>query len=413
MHFHGAVDSARSARRALALGTGATAFGMGLLVPILPSYAQSLGGTASLVGLLIASFAVARLLVSLPATWLAQRIGHRRLLIGTPAIMVPAAALCGFAGGFWTLAFFCVVEGAAAGAYATVSMSAIVGDAESNRRTRSLASYQSVALFGAALGPVVGGGLAQQFGERTPFFVYAALAAIVTWWLSRRLYPHALDESGTSDLADQSPPQSPFLLLQTPGVITVSLIAFAVLFTRVGAQLTLAPLLGAWQLGLSTGSIGFALSLGGMAAVLVLYPAGLVADRHGPLAVVLPGALIMIIGLAALGLSQDLLSFMVAAVFLGVGSGAAGLAPATYLADLMSTRDRPLGVGVYRTFGDSGAAVAPVLLGWMVDRTGYVAAIFVPALVLGLVMVNFALRSPRLVAATDSPADPSGARSEC
>ena len=54
---------------ALAIGAGLTAFGMGLLIPILPGYAQSLGASVSVVGLLLASFGVARLVTSLPASW--------------------------------------------------------------------------------------------------------------------------------------------------------------------------------------------------------------------------------------------------------------------------------------------------------------------------------------------------------
>ena len=91
-----------------------------MLAPVLPAYAQSLGASATLVGLLLASFGVTRLFVSLPASWLAGRVGHRRLLVGSPLITAPAAALCAAAGGFWVLALFCIVEGAAAPPWMTI-----------------------------------------------------------------------------------------------------------------------------------------------------------------------------------------------------------------------------------------------------------------------------------------------------
>lgn len=87
---------------------------MGLVVPILPAYAAALGASASLVGLLLAGSGVARLVVALPAVWLAGRVGHRWLLVASPAITAPAAVLCALAAGFWSLALFCMVEHAAA-----------------------------------------------------------------------------------------------------------------------------------------------------------------------------------------------------------------------------------------------------------------------------------------------------------
>src|SRR5581483_10901404 len=107
------LTSARSKGIALAGGAGLTSFGMGLLAPVLPSYAQSLGASATLVGLLLASFGITRLLMGLLAAGFARWVGYRRLLVGSPAIIAPVATLCALVGGFWALALFCLVEGAA------------------------------------------------------------------------------------------------------------------------------------------------------------------------------------------------------------------------------------------------------------------------------------------------------------
>ena len=76
-----------SQQRALHGSAALSTLGMGLIVPVLPAYAESLGASPSLVGLLIAAFAATRLLVAFPAAWLAVWFGHRRLLVASPAIM--------------------------------------------------------------------------------------------------------------------------------------------------------------------------------------------------------------------------------------------------------------------------------------------------------------------------------------
>ncbi len=107
-------NDARRTRLALAGGAGLASLGMGLLVPILPAYALSLGASATLVGLLLSGFGIMRLAVSLPSAWLARRVGLRRILVTSPALTAPAAAACALVWGFWPLAVFCLIEGGTA-----------------------------------------------------------------------------------------------------------------------------------------------------------------------------------------------------------------------------------------------------------------------------------------------------------
>jgi MFS family permease len=55
--------------------------GFGMIIPLMPVYAQDLGATGSQIGLVIASFYFGRLLMQIPAGLATDRIGRRRVLI--------------------------------------------------------------------------------------------------------------------------------------------------------------------------------------------------------------------------------------------------------------------------------------------------------------------------------------------
>lgn len=385
----------------LAGGAGLSTFGMGLLTPILPGYVLALGGSATLVGLLLAGFGLARLLVSLPAVWLAGRVESRRLLIGGLAITAPVAALCALAGGVWVLALFCASEGMAAALYMTVATATLVGEAGPQQRGRALGGYQTAALLGSSLGPAVGGLVGQQFGPRVVFLLYAALAAAGALWLHGRLdrqtapRPQTAPRLDTAPTAPPSAPGSVWRTLAAPRLLPLWLVAFTLVFGRVGVQLTAAPLLGTRRLGLSAGEIGLALSLIGVTALVAFYPAGWLADRYGRKAVIVLGGLAMVAGLALFAASVGYATFVAAAALLGLGSGVAGPSTTAYLADVVPSDGRTLGVGVTRTLGDAGATVAPPLLGWLVDRAGAGAAPLLAAVALLAAVGAFTWLAPR------------------
>lgn len=388
---HSGLQAFRTSPQQLALNGSAalSTLGMGLVIPILPSYAESLGGTASLVGLLIAAFAATRLLVALPAAWLATRIGHRRLLVTGPAITVPAALLCAAAGGFWTLAVFCVVEGAMAGSSATASTGLVLSGAPERKAGRSLGSYQAAALTGAAVGPLLGGLIGGEFGVRALFVVYAAIAGSTAVWLHLALNRPIQSAAGfTGDLANRG--QRAWRVLAARSVLPLWFLAFALAFSRIGTQLVAVPFIGARRLGLGPGEIGFALALGGFASLAVFYPAGWLADRFGRKAAVVPGGAGIAVALALLAVSDSYAEFLIAALLLGVAGGLAGPAPAAHLADALPAPQRTLGAGAYRVAGEAGAIVAPAVLGWSVGSGEFNAVLLASAALVAMAAASFA-----------------------
>jgi MFS family permease len=71
------------------------------------------------------------------------------------------------------------------------------------------------------------------------------------------------------------------------------------------------------------------------------------------------------------------------------GSSITGPAPAAYVADLVSEDQRGAAMGLYRTFGDLGVVVSPVLSGVLADAVSIPFAMGVNAAFIGAAALAF------------------------
>ncbi len=110
-------------------------------------------------------------------------------------------------------------------------------------------------------------------------------------------------------------------------------------------------------------------------------------DKLGRKAVIVPSALVTGVALVLFAVSGNVWVFIMAAVIHGFGTGILGPAPAAYAADIAPPGMRGVTMGLYRTFGDAGFVIGPVMLGGLADLAGFGWALTFDAMVL----VSFAL----------------------
>jgi len=144
--------------------------------------------------------------------------------------------------------------------------------------------------------------------------------------------------------------------------------------------------------GVSTGTVGLALSGMWAAYALFQFPGGVVADRIGQRRVVLGAMAGITVTSLLLSSSPNVLVFAVAAVTLGASAGLYFTAGTSFLADQFENTGRALGI---HEIGASGAGlVAPVASAAVATRFGWRAGLLVPAVVAPVAFVLFAWRVP-------------------
>jgi DHA1 family multidrug resistance protein-like MFS transporter len=351
--------------------------GMGQVSPILALYAEHFGISMALVGLIITSFAFASVVVDIPAGRIADRLGRRPTLITGCLVLATGSVGCALAPDYWLFVACRLIQGTGFALYTTTAMIMLTDISTVNNRGNNMGLYMGSTWIGFALGPISGGFVGQYFGLPAVFFVYAFFCVLAAIWAYLRLpetHPFHSKQT-TKETDEQSPTTETGLsikeLLVNPNFILICIIAFCIFFTNNGSRYEILPLLSYDRLGLSAGEIGVAVTVIGIANIIVLLFTGRLSDRFGRKPMILPGCVFMAAGLVMWVIASSYQFIILSCVVFGIGIGMAGPSPAAYVADILSGQNPSRGMSAFRAACDLGFVVGPVFQGWLADLKGY------------------------------------------
>jgi multidrug resistance protein len=150
--------------------------GFGIVLPILPQYAERFGATPTVTGLLVASFSVAQLVCAPIWGRLSDRIGRRPILVVSLFGTAVGSLLTGLAGGIALLFIGRIIDGAS-GASVSVAQAAANDLATPRDRARLMGLLGAAFGVGFVLGPALGA-LGSTFGPEVPFYIAAGIAFV-------------------------------------------------------------------------------------------------------------------------------------------------------------------------------------------------------------------------------------------
>jgi MFS family permease len=133
------------------------------------------------------------------------------------------------------------------------------------------------------------------------------------------------------------------------------------------AMVPLAPTF-ADELGLSGVETGMILAAASLAALVVAFPLGLLADRLGARQVTIASACLFTLATFGQGLADEFWSLLLARAAFGVAFGALWGAGASWLSDSLADRSRAGALAAASTVAGLGFTTGPVLAGVLADR---------------------------------------------
>jgi DHA1 family multidrug resistance protein-like MFS transporter len=367
------------------------------VVAVLALYARSFGVSQLAIGLAIAVYGLARFLVAMPAGQLADRAGRRAGLALGGLVTAGGNLLCAYAPTYATFIAGRFVAGAGA-ALVLITGTVVLADITTPAdRGRTMAIYQGVFLFAVGIGPVPGGILAERFGLMAPFLVYTVaggVAGVLAWLvIPETRGRHSVDAAGLATGLPAFGGQVRLLTAQV-GFVLVSLISFVTAFARTGALFNVIPVLAQDRLALSAERIGVGLGLASVVGLVLIYPAGALADRYGRKILIVPATLVSGLSLVVFLLMPSYGWFLAACVVWSIAVGVSGAAPAAYAADVAPPGMNAAAMSAYRMLADLGYVIGPIALGLITDTLGANAALATAAVLLVAVAALFARYAP-------------------
>ena len=345
-----------------------------IVLPLLPFYAEDLGASESVVGVLISAFAFAQVVTSPFWGKLSDRYGRRPMILLGLIMSALSYALFGLAETVIVLLISRLVQGAGAGTTGVVQ--AYVSDAAPpGERTQALGWVTVATSAGVMIGPALGS-LATELGRSAPGFVAAGLCLlnfVFAWFL----LPESTSAEEDGDEAAQAaggdetaaPAVEPRSLgrairqvLLHPGsslailiwIYALGMMAFMALNGVVALYLERV-------FGFTEATIGwFYVYVGAVSTLMRGFVLGPVVKRLGEVRTLRVGVVSIALGLATVPLAFNLVSLAVVVLLVPVGT--ALLFPATTSLVSQASRRGEVGqsLGVQQAFGGVSRMIGPL-----------------------------------------------------
>jgi DHA1 family tetracycline resistance protein-like MFS transporter len=386
--------------------------GFGIVLPILPQYAERFAVSATTIGVMVASFSVAQLIAAPVLGKLSDRIGRKPLLILSLFGTAAGSLLTGVAGSVWVLFLGRVVDGAS-GASVSVAQAAAADLAPPQDRARLMGLLGAAFGVGFVVGPALGALGAHFGGPQFPFFIAAAISFVNAVVAIKRLPETSPSAAGAHGQAADDAERIAATGIDGPGIaepahlarphaagmdtadapdattiVRLIVVAFVGMVAFSGFEATFS-LLGQARFGFEMASTGAVFTVIGLALVLVqVRIIGPVNDRLGELNTLRFGLAANAIGFVALSLDGGWATLVPALAFLVLGQG---LLTPTLSASVAGRAGAQRGewLGWQQSAGGLARVIGPIVAGALFEHAGvgvpYVVAAVLAALALTLV----------------------------
>jgi MFS transporter, DHA1 family, tetracycline resistance protein len=165
--------------------------GLTIILPLLPFYAEHLGASATVVGLLISSYALCQLVAGPILGRMSDHMGRKPLLIVSQLGTLGGFLILAFANSLWLVFLSRIIDGLTAGNL-SLAQAYIADVTEPENRAKSFGVIGIAFGIGFLIGPTTSGYLAQ-FGYAYPILAAAFLSAssvVCTATLLPKAEPH-------------------------------------------------------------------------------------------------------------------------------------------------------------------------------------------------------------------------------
>jgi len=332
-----------------------------VLLPVLPPYVLSIGGSESRVGLIIGAFALSAL-VSRPIIGMAvDAIGRKAFVILGTLIFTCASGTYGLARAIPLLLGVRAFHGLGMASFQTAALTLVVDSVPEQRRGEAIGIYGISSNVAMVAAPILGSAALAAANFGVVFKVSAGLAILSV------ILALPLRERRARHVHDANRPRSGLICKEA---LLPSFAIFAVMLTY-GATLSFVPLLIVREGLASERQVAFFFTV--YAAVLIAsrVPAGAISDKRGRLAAALPGMLLVGLAMACLAAARHFAVVLIGAGLYGIAMALAQPALTASAVDSVPEWRRGSAMGTFSAAFELGIGLGAIAFGALASALGY------------------------------------------
>jgi MFS family permease len=362
---------------------------VGIITPVMPFVVENLGLSPGQYGMVVSAFALAKMAGNVPSAILVERHGRKPYLVYSLTVIALGVGGMGLATNFEHLWACRLLTGAGVAALSTAATLAMSDISNPRNRASTMAPIMSAFAAGTALGPALGGFLADSVGITQTFYLvgfsYLGLTAVnhllltetkasplLFPWQEESLPPNIQGSSISMRQAVANAVGQWAPLMADPRVRNVVIMNGFYWVALAGSQMTLLPLMLTDPTGLAMSATGVGQVYMGMSAVQVLGNPILakVVDRLGKGRAIVVGSTLIATSMAMLPYCTDMVHLAGTLGFWATGSTMLSTAPVAYISDIVEDGKRAQAIALLRTSGDIGFLLGATGMGARADWTG-------------------------------------------
>jgi len=348
-----------------------------LAQPIFPLFIRSLGATTPQVGLLLSLKTFLPLILRIPLSFLGERLGKKRMIIGSLLILSTAALMYSIATSFILLVVVVIYESLSSAS--NQFLMATVSDlSPRDQQGDAMGRYLTFLGLGMLLGPALCSLLVDQIGYSGLYLTASVFPfiGIVLVFMGAK----GLTESESINLESSHPSarESLRMIFTNRNVLLLSYCrtSFA---TSQNLILTLFPLYASDILGYSDSTVALLFTVRGLSNTLVRFPAGKLSDRVGRKKPMIFAYALLIVAFGLTATVKDYNLLIAAFALYGFSWGMRAVSEWAFLTDLVEPEIKTLSISYLSSIFSLGSTLGSITAGTLATMMPYTSIFMIAA----------------------------------
>jgi len=348
-----------------------------LAQPIFPLFIRSLGATTPQVGLLLSLKMFLPLILRIPLTFAGERLGKKRMIIGSLMVLSTAALMYSMATSYVLLVVIIIFESLSS-ASNQLLMATVSDLSPSNQQGDAMGRYLTFLGMGMLLGPALCSLLVDQIGYSGLYltasvFPFIGIALVLQG-------SKGLMESKSINLKIPQPSarESLRMIFTNRNVLLLSYCrtSFA---TSQNLILTLFPLYASDILGYSDSNVALLFTVRGLSNTLIRLPAGKISDRIGRKKPMIVAYALLIVAFGLIATVKDYTLLFAAFALYGFSWGMRAVSEWAFLTDLVEPEIKTLSISYLSSIFSLGSTLGSIAAGTLATMMPYTSIFMIAA----------------------------------